>query len=143
MKKRSALILAALLCFSLLAGCDMGGVGGENTRKITDGALREVYVPEEVLCIAHRAGVVDEDPGVWREECRDRRPERAVGTRGFGEARIVRGEQLAQVHPVGDRRVGHHESPSRAARTIDSDHQSSFVESTSCCTRSSAAAWSS
>lgn len=51
MKKIVALILAVAACIGLLAGCDMGGVGGENTRKITDGALREVYVPEEVKSI--------------------------------------------------------------------------------------------
>lgn len=51
MKKMVALIMAAVLCVSLLAGCDMGGVGGNNTRKITDGAGREVEVPEKVESI--------------------------------------------------------------------------------------------
>ena len=51
MKKMVALIMAAVLCVSLLAGCDMGGVGGNNTRKITDGAGREVQVPEKVESI--------------------------------------------------------------------------------------------
>ena len=51
MKRNIALILALLLCVSLLAGCDMGGAGGQNTRTIIDGAGREVAVPETVESI--------------------------------------------------------------------------------------------
>ena len=51
MKRVIALCLTVVVCLSLLAGCDMGGVVGHNTRQITDGAGREVSVPEKVESI--------------------------------------------------------------------------------------------
>ncbi len=50
MKKSFALFLSAVLCVSLFAGC--GAVGSpQNTRTLTDGAGRQVEVPEKVESI--------------------------------------------------------------------------------------------
>ena len=51
MKKFSALILAAVLCFSLFAGCSASNSGGAKGRTITDGAGRQVEVPEKIESI--------------------------------------------------------------------------------------------
>ena len=51
MKKILALILAAAVCMGLLAGCGTAGSGKVNTRTITDGAGRQVEVPETVASI--------------------------------------------------------------------------------------------
>ncbi len=51
MKKILSLCLAALLCFGLLAGCGNTEPGSEQTRTITDGAGRQVQVPEKVESI--------------------------------------------------------------------------------------------
>ena len=51
MKKALALILSAVICFGLLAGCNAAEGSSGNTRTITDGAGRRVEVPEEVASI--------------------------------------------------------------------------------------------
>ena len=51
MKKIVALILAVLICIGLLAGCDSGEADPRNSRIITDGAGRQVEVPEKVESI--------------------------------------------------------------------------------------------
>jgi len=51
MKKIYALFLAALLCTGLLAGCGSVGADPVKTRTITDGAGRQVEVPEKVESI--------------------------------------------------------------------------------------------
>ena len=51
MKKTIALFLAAVVCIGLLAGCNTTQVSSENTRVITDGAGRQVEVPETVKSI--------------------------------------------------------------------------------------------
>ena len=54
MRKASALILAAVLCLGLLAGCGTAGMAQGNTRTLTDGAGRQVEVPEtveSVVCV--------------------------------------------------------------------------------------------
>ena len=54
MKKIIALILVAAVCVGLLAGCDTAGSNKGNTRTITDGAGRQVEVPEtveSVVCV--------------------------------------------------------------------------------------------
>ncbi len=51
MKKLIALFLTAILCLSLLAGCGSIGSNTGNTRTITDGAGRQVAVPETVQSI--------------------------------------------------------------------------------------------
>ena len=54
MKKIIALILAAAACASLLVGCGTAGSNKGNTRTITDGAGRQVEVPEtveSVVCV--------------------------------------------------------------------------------------------
>ena len=48
MKKIVALILAAVTCLCMLAGCRAGDFGVQNSRIITDGAGRQVEVPEKV-----------------------------------------------------------------------------------------------
>ena len=48
MKKMIALIFAAAACVGLLAGCGAAGSSEENTRTVTDGAGRQVEVPETV-----------------------------------------------------------------------------------------------
>ena len=51
MKKVIALILTVVTCFGLLAGCGAGEVETQDTRTITDGAGRQVEVPEKVESI--------------------------------------------------------------------------------------------
>ena len=51
MKRIAALLLSALICLGLLAGCGNTDIGGQNTRQITDGAGRQVNVPEKVESI--------------------------------------------------------------------------------------------
>ena len=51
MKKIIALFLLAVICFSLFAGCQTTGENTDNTRTITDGAGRQVNVPEKVESI--------------------------------------------------------------------------------------------
>lgn len=54
MRKAIALILAAVLCLGLLAGCGTTGQDIGNTRTLTDGAGRQVEVPEtveSVVCV--------------------------------------------------------------------------------------------
>ena len=51
MKKIVALILAVLICIGLLAGCHSGEAAPRNSRIITDGAGRQVEVPEKVESI--------------------------------------------------------------------------------------------
>ena len=51
MNKFFALILAVILCFGLFAGCAAPNVNTGNTRTITDGAGRQVEVPENVESI--------------------------------------------------------------------------------------------
>ena len=51
MKKMIALILVAATCFGLLAGCGTTGANSGNTRIITDGANRNVEIPEKVESI--------------------------------------------------------------------------------------------
>ena len=51
MKKIIALILAAAACVGLLAGCGTAGSNKGNTRTITDGADRQVEIPETVESI--------------------------------------------------------------------------------------------
>ena len=48
MKKIAAFILAAAACVFLLAGCGTGTAGPEAGRMITDGAGRQVEIPEKV-----------------------------------------------------------------------------------------------
>ena len=48
MKRMIALMLSVAVCFGLLAGCGTGGANTKNTRTITDGAGRQVQVPEKV-----------------------------------------------------------------------------------------------
>ena len=50
MKRIAALLLSAVLCFNLLAGCGAGG-DAYDTRTILDGAGRQVEVPEKVETI--------------------------------------------------------------------------------------------
>lgn len=51
MKKIVALILAAVACLCMLAGCGAGDFGVQNSRTVTDGAGRQVEVPEKVESI--------------------------------------------------------------------------------------------
>ncbi len=51
MKKLAVLILSALICFGLLAGCSLTKAPNENTRTITDGSGRQVAVPETVKSV--------------------------------------------------------------------------------------------
>ena len=51
MKKIIAFFLSAVLCLSLFAGCGTAGENAGNTRTITDGAGRQVNVPEKVKSI--------------------------------------------------------------------------------------------
>ena len=51
MKKILALILVVVVCVGVLVGCGASGSGHENTRTITDGAGRQVDVPETVQSI--------------------------------------------------------------------------------------------
>ena len=51
MKKIFALIMTAVICIGLLAGCGAAGNNNGNTRTITDGAGRQVEVPETVESI--------------------------------------------------------------------------------------------
>lgn len=51
MKKHVALFLAVAACIALLAGCGAAENSTENTRAITDGAGRQVEVPETVESI--------------------------------------------------------------------------------------------
>ena len=48
MKKIIAFCLAAALCLAMLAGCGAAQTGNTNTRIITDGAGRQVEIPETV-----------------------------------------------------------------------------------------------
>ena len=51
MKKMIALILLVIVCTCLFAGCGAAGTNVQNNRTITDGAGREVEVPEKVETI--------------------------------------------------------------------------------------------
>ena len=51
MKKMIALVLSAIVCACLFAGCGAAGTNAHNTRTITDGAGRQVDVPEKVESI--------------------------------------------------------------------------------------------
>ena len=51
MKKIIAMILSAVLCLGLFAGCDITNETGGNTRMITDSLGRQVAVPETVESI--------------------------------------------------------------------------------------------
>ena len=51
MKKIIAFFLSAVLCLGLFAGCQTTGENAGNTRTITDGAGRQVNVPEKVESI--------------------------------------------------------------------------------------------
>ena len=48
MKKYLAFLLAVVICLSLLNGCGAGANTAQNTRTITDGAGRQVEIPETV-----------------------------------------------------------------------------------------------
>ena len=48
MKKSLALLLTIVICFGLIAGCGANESNNGNTRTITDGAGRQVEVPENV-----------------------------------------------------------------------------------------------
>lgn len=51
MKKTVAFFLSVLLCLGMLAGCGASDMGTGNTRTITDGAGRQVEIPETVKSI--------------------------------------------------------------------------------------------
>ena len=51
MKKIIALMLTLVICVGLLAGCGSAGTNTQNSRTITDGAGRQVDVPEKVESI--------------------------------------------------------------------------------------------
>ena len=51
MKKSVALLLTVIICIGLLAGCGTTEIDNRNTRTITDGAGRQVGVPEKVESI--------------------------------------------------------------------------------------------
>ena len=51
MKKSVIIILTMVICLSLFAGCGKSGANGGATRTITDGAGRQVEVPEKVESI--------------------------------------------------------------------------------------------
>ena len=51
MKKLIALFLTAVICIGLLTGCGAGNANTRNSRTITDGAGRQVDVPEKVASI--------------------------------------------------------------------------------------------
>ena len=51
MKKMIALVLSVIVCACLFAGCGAAGTNAQNTRTITDGAGRQVDVPEKVESI--------------------------------------------------------------------------------------------
>ena len=51
MKKMIALVLSVIVCTCLFVGCGVAGTNAQNTRTITDGAGREVKVPEKVETI--------------------------------------------------------------------------------------------
>ena len=51
MKRILALVLTVAICAGLLTGCGAAGAGKENMRTITDGAGRQVEVPEHVESI--------------------------------------------------------------------------------------------
>ena len=51
MKKMIALVLSVIVCTCLFVGCGAAGNNAQNTRTITDGASREVEVPEKVETI--------------------------------------------------------------------------------------------
>ena len=51
MKRILDLVLAVAICSCLLTGCGAAGAGKENTRTITDGAGRQVEVPQQVESI--------------------------------------------------------------------------------------------
>ena len=51
MKKMIALVLSVIVCTCLFVGCGAAGTNAQNTRIITDGAGREVEVPEKVETI--------------------------------------------------------------------------------------------
>ena len=51
MKKLIIFLLAITLCFSLFASCSASGSNTESTRTITDGANRQVTIPETVKSI--------------------------------------------------------------------------------------------
>ena len=48
MKKMIALVLLVIVCACLFVGCGAAGTNAQNTRTITDGAGRQVDVPEKV-----------------------------------------------------------------------------------------------
>ena len=51
MKKMIALVLSVIVCTCLFVGCGAAGTNAQNTRTITDGAGRQVEVPEKVESI--------------------------------------------------------------------------------------------
>ena len=51
MKRITAFILAVVACFGLLAGCSTGAANAHNGRTITDGAGRQVEIPENVQSV--------------------------------------------------------------------------------------------
>ena len=51
MKKIIALLLTLVICVGLLAGCGSAGTNTQNSRTITDGAGRQVDVPEKIESI--------------------------------------------------------------------------------------------
>ena len=51
MKKMIALVLSVIVCACLFAGCGAAGTNAHNTRTITDGAGRQVDVPEKIESI--------------------------------------------------------------------------------------------
>ena len=51
MKKMIALVLSVIVCACLFVGCGVAGTNAQNTRTITDGADRQVEVPEKVESI--------------------------------------------------------------------------------------------
>lgn len=51
MKKTVAFFLSVLLCLGMLAGCGASDIGTDNTRTITDGAGRQVEIPETVKSV--------------------------------------------------------------------------------------------
>ncbi len=51
MKRYVTLLLFAAICLGMLAGCGAGGGNGQNTRTLTDGANRQVEIPEKVETI--------------------------------------------------------------------------------------------
>lgn len=77
MRKMIVLIVAAMMCFCLLAGCASSATESKNTRTMTDGAGRQVDVPEKVESIVC-VGV-----GALRYTCYMGAADRVVGVEDY------------------------------------------------------------